>query len=179
MNISPILRFWSKVNKTETCWLWTSAVIRRYGIFSVGSRKVRAHRYVWEITNGPIPEGLFVCHTCDTPLCVRPDHLFLGTAADNAKDAVSKGRSATGDRNGSRRYPERLRGDNNHAHRHPERMARGRANGWAKLTDEQVREIRSRYQPGVYGAGMALCREFGINPSHLWRIVKRQVWAHV
>ena len=77
-------RFWSKVNKTESCWLWmASTVWNGYGRFRVGSTLQRAHRISWELYNGPIPDGLSILHSCDTPACVRPDHLFLGTQEDN------------------------------------------------------------------------------------------------
>ena len=88
-------KFWRKVDKTPTCWLWTSLLQHRgYGIFFVsGFGYIQAHRYSWEMASGPIPEGLFVCHTCDVPKCVRPGHLFLGTPKDNMDDMWKKGRS--------------------------------------------------------------------------------------
>lgn len=85
-------RFWIKVQKNDGCWLWTSNVTRGYGQFSFLGRPVYAHRFAWELTHGPIPEGLRVCHHCDTPLCVRPEHLFLGTQQENLADARRKGR---------------------------------------------------------------------------------------
>lgn len=94
---TPIIpRFWAKVNKTETCWLWTAATIRGYGqIASVVNGKrtpVYAHRFSWELVHGPVPSGLWVLHHCDVPLCVNPEHLFLGTHTDNMRDASVKGR---------------------------------------------------------------------------------------
>lgn len=87
-------RFWTKVNKTSGCWLWTGARLKRgYGSFGVGDKQTRrAHRASWEMANGPIPQGMEVCHQCDTPLCVRPDHLFLGTHRENMIDCMNKGR---------------------------------------------------------------------------------------
>lgn len=89
-------RFWEKVNKTDTCWLWTAATDRRgYGKISAGGHSGRfltAPRVAWELARGPIAVGLSVLHRCDTPACVNPDHLFLGTQADNLRDMVSKGR---------------------------------------------------------------------------------------
>src|SRR5262245_52091786 len=85
-------RFWKYVNKTETCWLWTGAKHEfGYGLINkggAGGRILRAHRVIWEWTNGPIPKGFFVCHHCDVPACVRPDHLFLGTNKDNVQDMI-------------------------------------------------------------------------------------------
>lgn len=89
-------RFWEKVEKTDACWIWQSTTDEDgYGFFKVRQPTVRmwrAHRYSWVLHFGPIPSGLFVCHHCDTPPCVRPDHLFLGTALHNNRDSIAKGR---------------------------------------------------------------------------------------
>jgi len=87
-------RFWSKVDKSQNCWVWTAQKHHRdnYGHFKVKGKPVRAHRMSYELTYGPIPDKLGVCHTCDNPPCVRPDHLFLGTQVDNLQDASKKGR---------------------------------------------------------------------------------------
>lgn len=93
MHISHEARFWLGVAKGEKCWLWTRAANNKgYGV-SYHDGKVRlAHRIAWMLTFGPISEGLSVLHHCDTPLCVRPTHLFLGTQLDNMGDCVRKGR---------------------------------------------------------------------------------------
>lgn len=96
-------RFWEKVDKSGDCWLWTGRPDGRMGYGRIregvaGSATLLAHRVAWELAFGPVPAGLDVCHTCDIPLCVRPDHLFLGTTLDNMADAKAKGRMATGDR---------------------------------------------------------------------------------
>lgn len=91
--------FWSKVNKMDDCWLWTGAKNNYgYGMFAIQHKKTLCHRHSWVLANGPIPAGLLVLHKCDTPLCLRPDHLFLGTDGDNARDMASKGRRAVGER---------------------------------------------------------------------------------
>lgn len=112
-------RFWPKVNKSDDCWLWTASIDDSgYGRFhTVGMEWDRAHRVSWRIHYGEIPDGLRVLHRCDTPACVNPNHLFLGTQADNIADMVAKGRNV-------------LSGLNNH-----------------KLTPEQVRQIRQDYIP--------------------------------
>ena len=80
-------RFWAKVNKTDDCWLWTGAKMRRgQGAFHVeGKRQAHAHRYLWESINGPVPDGLQLDHLCRNPSCVRPDHLEPVTPGENVR----------------------------------------------------------------------------------------------
>jgi hypothetical protein len=86
-------RFWAKVDKSADCWLWTGALTKGYGQLTHEKRHLYAHRFSWEIHNGHVPDGAVVCHRCDTPTCVRPDHLFLGTTRDNVMDCLDKGRA--------------------------------------------------------------------------------------
>jgi len=98
MNITERVkeRFWKKVGQEEGCWEWTASGdgIYGYGHLVIAGRIEKAHRVSWEIHHGPISPGLWVLHECDNPPCVRPDHLFLGTAATNAADRNRKGRGA-------------------------------------------------------------------------------------
>lgn len=91
-------RFWRKVEKTPTCWIWVAGKFRNgRGAFIIKGKTQYAYRVAWELTYGFIPSGLEVCHKCDNPHCVNPDHLFLGTHQDNMNDMVSKKRSRSGE----------------------------------------------------------------------------------
>lgn len=95
---TPEERFWSRVVKggPDECWPWVGANTRGYGILSVNDKNTKSTRFSWALHHGvPFPEHLDCCHTCDNPPCVNPAHLFPGTASDNAKDAVAKGRVKT------------------------------------------------------------------------------------
>jgi hypothetical protein len=117
-------RFWPKVNKTVSCWLWTACKINN-GYGQIGDTRnpngwSLVHRISWELANGTVPEGLCVLHKCDVRLCVNPDHLFLGTYRENSLDAATK-----------------------------ERMAKGEKSGKSKLTVPQVRRIKRDLAAGV------------------------------
>ena len=86
-------RFWTKVQKSDGCWLWTATKTKGYGMIEGPNRvPMQAHRVAWRLTFGEIPPGLSVLHHCDVPLCVNPAHLWLGTQKENLQDAERKGR---------------------------------------------------------------------------------------
>lgn len=92
-----VARFWSKVNKSDNCWEWRAGRnTKGYGVFNMENAPRLAHRVAYEMLCGKIPAGLFLCHHCDNPACVRPDHMFIGTASDNNWDMVRKGRGRYG-----------------------------------------------------------------------------------
>lgn len=181
--MSPITRFWSKVDRSGECWTWMAHCSPSgYGQFYPGDRdqpsNVRAHRYSYTITYGPIPDGLCVLHRCDNPPCVRPDHLFLGTNAENTADRHAKGRSARGDRSGLRVHPERAaRGIRNARYTMPERTAHGERHGNAKLTEQQAKDILALRTSGRTGYDVA--SYYGVcaaTVSHIWT---RRSWKHL
>lgn len=107
-------RFWARVDKSGCCWVWTGSCNNKgYGRFD----GEYAHRFSWRLLSGPIPDGLNVLHRCDNPPCVRPDHLFLGTVSDNARDMWAKGRGVL------QRPGVAPRGDAHHFRRNPEMAA--------------------------------------------------------
>jgi len=147
-------RVLAKIRPSADCWLWVGARLKTgYGVLWVQGRNVLAHRLMYSLFVGPIPEGLSVCHRCDVPACVRPEHLFLGTPADNTHDMMAKGRAVFGGPPGER-------------------------SGAAKLTDGDVRDIRRRVlDPGVTRAQLA--REYGLSFTSLDAVVQRKTWRHV
>lgn len=166
------IRFWEKVRKTEGCWLWTAARLPSgYGVIGNGVERgamAYAHRVAYELSKGPIPQGYFVCHTCDNPPCVNPDHLFAAPPSGNHADMDGKGRG----------FVPRLTGDQHPARLHPERLARGEKSGRARLTEAAVRDIRTRHADnGISGA--ALAREFGVSKRTVLLILRRETWAHI
>lgn len=149
-------RFWLNVQIGDACWEWLSRLNSRgYGWFDVSTGNIMlAHRFSYSIEVGPIPEGLCVLHKCDTPKCVRPSHLFLGTRAENNADKIAKGRAVT------------------------PRPSRGEANGAAKLTNARVLEIRSLYASGAHTKS-ALARLHNVSPCVIGDIVRRELWRHI
>ena len=153
MRKSDVTRFWSKVDKSGDCWVWTGYhQSDGYGRIRIGGRggpMFLAHRVSWQLQYGDAGE-LFVCHRCDNPRCVNPGHLFLGTAADNNADRDAKGRASGGS--------------------HP-----GEKNPAAKLTTTDVAEIRFLRSGGLTLAKIGAL--YGVRESAVSRIVAGKRWA--
>jgi len=155
------VRFWEKVYKTSSCWLWTASLDSRgYGQIGKGGRGtgiIRAHRLSWEIHFGPIENGLFVCHKCDVPSCVNPHHLFLGTPKENTVDMFQKRRA---------RFDV-----------YPDSKPKGEKNPRAVVTNDIVKSIRELYQAGTSVA--ELSRKYGLAYSTTYHICTGYTWVHV
>jgi hypothetical protein len=177
-------RFYAKFLIADGCWEWAASLNDAgYGQMSVNGVPDRAHRISWHIHRGEIPDGLFVLHKCDNRRCVKPDHLFLGTHADNMRDMSRKGRHFSrtkpealhrGDDHYSRRRPERLaRGSSNGMAKHPE-LVRGERNPAAKLTTTQVTEAINAYANGETQTSIA--RRMGVTQSTISLAVLGKTW---
>jgi len=146
------------------CWIWTGYLDRYgYGVYCTGSykaktrRHIKAHRLSYELFCGPIPEDHLVCHKCDNPCCVNPDHLFVGTWRDNVEDMMTKGRHVIGGK-----------------------PHRGEKNGKAKLTAADVDFIRRSHVPHIRkgeGSTSNLAARFGVGRTAIQRIVRGQSWS--
>lgn len=141
-------RFWSKVEKGAGCWLWRACVDKKagYGLIIWNRRPRKAHRMAWQLTHGAIPEGMDVLHHCDNPACVNPEHLFLGTHADNMRDMAEKGRGRSGHLTGER-------------------------NPQAKLSASLVEQIRQSTE-----SCHVLARQYGVAVMTIWRAKNGISW---
>jgi hypothetical protein len=143
------VRFWAHVIKSDGCWNWDNPNRHHgYGVINDGGGKIlRANRVSWEIHFGPIADGFFVCHTCDNPACVRPDHLFLGTQTDNMEDCAKKGRV---------NREIKMRGESHYA---------------AKLSWASVDEIRASRE-----SSERLALKFEISIGTIYKIRRGALW---
>jgi uncharacterized protein YbaR (Trm112 family) len=145
--------FWSYVDKRGSCWIWLGGVDKDdYGDFRWrinGERKT--HRLSYTLAHGAIPKGMLVCHSCDNPRCVNPSHLFLGTPKDNTQDMHRKGRAP---------------------------VRKGMAVPASKLTEQQVREIRTLYATGEYSQAQ-LAETYGLSQGSIGDLIRRVTWKHI
>lgn len=165
------VRFWEKVRKGPGCWEWLGATnpTKGHGFFKFNGKQTGAHRVAWILAYGSIPaghgyHGTCVCHRCDNPRCVRPDHLFLGTIQDNLTDMRAKGRE------------RHVRGDAHGSRTKPHLVARGSRIS-RKLTEADVIEIRKRLANGE--TQVLVARHYGVLQSTISFIATRRTWKHV
>jgi hypothetical protein len=212
-------QFWSRVDKRlDGCWVWTGSIAKErggYGIVYYSKKMWRSHRLAWLLSQGSIPIGKYVLHSCDNPPCVNPDHLWVGTQSDNMKDMHDKGRHPSpgqppGEEHAMAKLTDSAVRDIHRRVREGEWQAqvaedygvcvetvefivrgrtwrhlglrplprrRGSDKPGAKLTEEQVVEMRRRAARGEKGA--VLASEFGVGRTTVFNIIKRNRWAHV
>ena len=143
-------RFWMRIEKTHTCWIWKGGKNRGYGQIDVNNKLIYTHRFSWELHYGTIPNGLHVLHSCDNPSCVNPEHLFLGTHKDNMQDMVKKGRKA---------------------------VILGEMWGHAKLSALDVIHIRELIARGE--KQRVIAKDYGVRPATISLIHCRKNWKHI
>lgn len=194
--VTPIAqRFWSKVDKSGPvpahspelgpCWVWTASLNRKgygqihYRAADAPKRPAAAHRISWMLAHGGMP-ALCVLHKCDNPRCVRPDHLFVGTVAENNEDMRAKGRDNP---KGFTREDLALaasalpRGDKHYSRTNPERLARGERHPRTHMTVEKVVALREAYAAGV--PVRELRARYSLSEPAVYAILARRNWAHV
>jgi hypothetical protein len=148
----PVTRFWLHVEKTDTCWLWTGTPANDFGHGKlwVDGKFIGAHVFAYRLLVGCVQDGLQVLHTCDVPNCVRPDHLYAGTQADNMADKMRRGRH---------------------------NPTTGEKHGQAILHEEQVLEILQEYATGSRQTFLA--EKYGVARTTIQAIVERRSWKHL
>ncbi len=180
------------------CYLWAGTLFTSgYGSFWDGVRPCLAHRVAWElacrIEHRMLPNKICICHKCDVKSCVRFDHLFAGTRAQNNADCKAKLRTARGANHGLRLHPNRrarglsngqhthpecrITGEDHWTHQKPEYLCKGEASHFSKLTDTAIRQIRLLYSKGE--TLQELGKQVGVSKQAISYIVNRKTWKHV
>jgi hypothetical protein len=157
---------WRFIQKGEPdeCWLWLGSRLKNgYGRFRLSGKTRLAHRVVYLITFGECPDDLLVCHTCDNPPCCNPNHLFLGTNADNQRDCTEKGRQANVLKNGK--------------HTKPEATPRGERHGRAKIKDCDIPRIFELRKQGMTHRQIA--KVFGVYETCIGKILSGKLRKHL
>ena len=160
--------FWSRVavGLPDECWEWQYTMFANgYGLFYWEGKNRGAHRAAFELVKGRIPEGHNVLHTCDNRRCVNPSHLYAGTFQDNADDATER-----------ERWNPR-KGESHPWTTNPELVYKGKEHPFAKLTDEDVLEIRRRYSEGALAADVA--KDYPVSEGQIMHIVRGLGWQHI
>ena len=162
-------KFWSFVIKTNTCWQWTGNLVGMgYGSITTWHKGKckghRAHRVSWMLHFGEIPKGLNVLHKCDNPACTNPEHLWLGTHAENVADKVKKHRQARRDTHGSKTMPHKIR--------------RGIDHWMARLSIDDIIKIRNT-DTSIRGTRTALAKQFKVSKTQIMRILARTSWKSI
>ena len=150
------IRFWERVERTDNCWEWVGARnLSGYGHLWIAGGNISAHRISWLLHYGSIPSGMLICHHCDNPGCVNPQHLFLGTQKENLADRERKGRTPKGDRS-SRRL-------------HLDRYPTGERHYKAKFSIDEVLSIKQAVANG--SCQRKLARQYEVHKDTIWRVV--------
>lgn len=147
---TPIELFYKNTiipENTDDCWIWKCNKTSRYGVIKVDSKPKLVHRFSYEYFNGPIPNEMYICHHCDTTKCVNPKHLFIGTPKDNCDDKMKKGRH---------------------------KARKGEEQGNAKLTNNQVREIKQKLREGMKRCDIAM--EYNARALQIGKIARGEQW---
>lgn len=169
-------RFWEKVEKGKSCWIWRAAKDESgYGKIGVSGKVEMAHRVSWSFENGEIPNGMCVLHRCDNPSCVRASHLFIGDQKENMNDMTCKGRRSCGDSHSAAVKHGIPRGDAHYSRNG--RSMKGDKHPNSKLTSADVIDIRSRVSFGEKRS--VLANEYGISYTHLCAIASGAKWRHI
>lgn len=175
--------FWSKVDKSAEsgCWNWVGCKSKEgFGIFRCGGETFKAHRVSYSLNKGEVQQGKILAKTCQNDFCVNPDHIVALSIAENNKLAASQGKRAKGAANGKNTCPNSTPKEDNHWMKlKPDKSHLiGESNAEAKLTEEQVLEIRKLHSDGSYKY-KDLAIKFNVSDENIRKICMRLLWSHI